>query len=84
MVGKTVAKYGFDALITLGDEAVGIYNGAKNGGMDISNLFCYSDGERELAAKKLCELVNSGCLVLVKGSRKMKMEEFIPIILCKR
>lgn len=80
MVGETVAKYGFDALITLGDEANGIYLGAKNGGMDISNLFCYSDNEREQAAKKLCELTCQGSLVLVKGSRKMKMEEFVPLL----
>lgn len=79
-VGKTVAKYGFDALITLGNEAKDIGLGAKIGGMDEKNVFSYSDAEREQAAKKLCELVGQDCVALVKGSRKMKMEEFIPFL----
>ena len=79
-LGKAVAGYGFDALITVGELAKNIALGAHIGGMPLEKMYIYSENEREEAGKTLSMLATKGTAVLIKGSRKMKMEEFIPLI----
>ena len=74
-LGSEIALQGFDILITLGDQAKWIASGAVNSGM--SAVFSFSDNERELARRCLIEQAKGESIVLIKGSRKMKMEEFI-------
>jgi UDP-N-acetylmuramoyl-tripeptide--D-alanyl-D-alanine ligase len=83
-LGKRLAAYKFDALLTLGSEARDIAKGARLAQMNESSIFSFSEDEREQAGKMLENLLCENCAVLLKGSRKMKMEEFIPIILCKK
>jgi UDP-N-acetylmuramoyl-tripeptide--D-alanyl-D-alanine ligase len=70
-VGETAATLGVDQLITVGDAAELIAEGARIAGLD-KVLSVPSTGE---AAKLLGEIAGPGDLVLVKGSRAARTEE---------
>jgi UDP-N-acetylmuramoyl-tripeptide--D-alanyl-D-alanine ligase len=70
-VGETAATLGVDQLITVGDAAELIAEGARIAGLD-KVLSVPSTGE---AAKLLGEIAEPGDLVLVKGSRAARTEE---------
>ncbi len=64
-----------DVIVTVGDLAENIKDGATVSGMSIGNaIHCKTNEE---VASKLKNLLSSGDLVLVKGSRSMKMEEVV-------
>ena len=72
-VGETAATLGVDQLITIGDVAKLIAQGARTAGLNkISSV--RSTGE---AAELLGEVVGPGDLVLIKGSRAARTEEVI-------
>jgi UDP-N-acetylmuramoyl-tripeptide--D-alanyl-D-alanine ligase len=72
-VGETAATLGVDQLITIGDVAELIAEGARTAGLNkISSA--RSTGE---AAKLLGEIAEPGDLVLIKGSRAARTEEVI-------
>jgi len=64
---------GVDQLITIGDAAELIAEGARTAGLD-KVLSARSTGE---AAKLLGEIAEPGDLVLIKGSRAARTEEVI-------
>src|SRR6476661_10367795 len=72
-VGETAATLGVDQLITIGDAAELIAEGARTGGLD-KVLSARSTGA---AAKLLGEIAEPGDLVLIKGSRAARTEEVI-------
>ena len=72
-IGETAATLGVDQLITIGDAAELIAEGARTGGLD-KVLSARSTGE---AAKLLGEIAEPGDLVLIKGSRAARTEEVI-------
>jgi UDP-N-acetylmuramyl pentapeptide synthase len=72
-VGETAATLGIDHLITIGDAAKLIAEGARTGGLD-KVLSAQSTGE---AANLLGGIAEPGDLVLVKGSRAARTEEVI-------
>jgi UDP-N-acetylmuramoyl-tripeptide--D-alanyl-D-alanine ligase len=72
-VGETVATLGVDQLITIGDAAELIAEGARIGGLE-KVLSARTTGE---AARLLGEIAEPGDLVLVKGSRAARTEEVI-------
>jgi UDP-N-acetylmuramoyl-tripeptide--D-alanyl-D-alanine ligase len=72
-IGETAATLGVDQLITIGDAAELIAEGARTGGLD-KVLSARSTGE---AAKLLREIAEPGDLVLIKGSRAARTEEVI-------
>jgi UDP-N-acetylmuramoyl-tripeptide--D-alanyl-D-alanine ligase len=72
-VGETVATLGVDQLITIGNAAELIAEGARIGGLN-KVLSARSTGE---AAKLLGEIAEPGDLVLIKGSRAARTEEVI-------
>ena len=49
--------------------------------MDTDKVYMFSDGERDMAGECLLSLAGKGSAVLIKGSRKAKMEEFASLIL---
>ncbi len=77
-LGKEISNGGFDALITVGELARNIALGAMIGGM--KSVYDFSELERDKAARCLKEQITSGTTVLIKGSRKMKMEEFVRVL----
>src|SRR5262245_41713681 len=72
-VGETAATLGVNQLITIGDAAEMIAEGARIAGLD-NVLSVGSTGE---AARLLGELAEPGDLILIKGSRAARTEEVI-------
>ncbi len=69
-VGETAATLGVDHLITIGDAARTIAEGARTAGLEkVSSA--RSTGE---AAELLGEIAEPGDLVLIKGSRAARTE----------
>jgi UDP-N-acetylmuramoyl-tripeptide--D-alanyl-D-alanine ligase len=72
-VGETAATLGVNQLITIGDTAELIAEGARTAGLDkVSSVRSTAE-----AAKLLGEIAEPGDLVLIKGSRAARTEEVI-------
>ena len=72
-IGEAAATLGVDQLITIGDAAELIAEGARIAGLDkVSSARSTSE-----AAKLLSEMAEPGDLVLIKGSRAARTEEVI-------
>ncbi|MBI3632865.1 MAG: UDP-N-acetylmuramoyl-tripeptide--D-alanyl-D-alanine ligase [Candidatus Vogelbacteria bacterium] len=80
-VGKKVSQYG-DVLITVGQRAKHIAQGARESGMDQKNILCFSDPYE--AGLYLKEKLSPGDIVLIKGSQGMRMERVVEEILARR
>lgn len=74
-VGEAVAGEGIELLIGVGNLAKYIVEGAKAGGLSENRLFHVSNNQE--ARELLGKIGRKGDLVLLKGSRGMKMEEII-------
>jgi UDP-N-acetylmuramoyl-tripeptide--D-alanyl-D-alanine ligase len=72
-VGETAATFRIDQLITIGDMAEGIAQGARAGGLEKTSAV---RSTRE-AAELLGEIAQPGDLILVKGSRSARTEQVI-------
>ncbi len=77
-VGKNVFEKGVDCLITVGKHARLIAKGAKECGMDENNIFVFENNQD--LKDKLTTILKDDDLVLVKGSRGMKLEEIVEAI----
>ena len=77
-VGRLVKEYETDKLITIGKEAHNIARGAEEAGMNPANIFEFENNEE--AKKKLSVLLSKGDVILVKGSRGMRLEEIADAI----
>ena len=73
--GKSITEEGIDLLITFGELASGIARGAIDSGMDKRKVSVFSD--KNDIVRYLRNIVNNGDVVLIKGSRRMKMEEIV-------
>ncbi len=73
--GRSVAAKGIDFLITLGDHARDLAQGALEAGMAGENVVCAESHED--AAEKVLAMAGEGTVVLLKGSRGSKMEEVL-------
>lgn len=74
-VGGAVKDAGVDILAAVGEQAKYMAIGAEEAGMPSKQIFHFkSPGE---AARKLADILEPGDVVLVKGSRGMRMEEFV-------
>lgn len=74
-VGRFVAQQGIDQLITSGPLARSLAEGARQGGMDRAQMLEVPDAVAAAAAVKAT--VKQGDVVLVKGSRGMKLEQVV-------
>jgi len=72
-VGKYIAEYGIEFLLTFDNEAAHITTEAEKNGCD----FCWHFNDKGKLLEKLIEIVQPDDLVLVKGSRGMQMEDVV-------
>jgi UDP-N-acetylmuramoyl-tripeptide--D-alanyl-D-alanine ligase len=71
-VGKRANELGIDLLILVGERMGDAKNGAKEAGMDESRIFHFATPQE--AGRFTQERMKQGDVVLVKGSRGMRME----------
>ncbi len=74
-IGKVVATSPIYTLITVGEDARFIAQAAHEWGMEKSNIFFFKN--KKFASRKLKELLKPRDAVLIKGSRKIGLEEVI-------
>ncbi len=72
-IGKIVATSPIYSLITIGEDAQFIAQAAREWGMEGENIFSFKD--KKFASRKLKKLVKPKDAVLIKGSRKIGLEE---------
>ena len=74
-VGGIVTKLGIDYLITFGEESKYIFDEARKTGFSVDQSFQFDDIEKIIDFIK--NLIIPDDILLIKGSRAMKMEEII-------
>jgi len=74
-LGVAVVDNGVGMLVTVGCLAKEIADGAKAAGFPADAIRCYADSSE--AGRKLRDEIVEGDIVLVKGSRAVKMEEIV-------
>ncbi len=74
-VGRTAARQKVDLLITIGELAQYVEKGALEAGMKKEQII--GAPSRENAARLLKQLTRPGDVILIKGSRGMKMEKIL-------
>lgn len=79
--GRLLAKLKIDRLITVGELAQGIGQGALKQGMGADNIFCLADPVT--AGKLLAEKIQAGDMILVKGSQAARMEKVVHAIMAE-
>ena len=77
-IGKIVATSPIHSLITIGEDARFIAQAAREWGMGRGNIFSFKD--KRFASRELKELLKPKDAVLIKGSRKMGLEEIVKYI----
>ncbi|MCX7974250.1 MAG: UDP-N-acetylmuramoyl-tripeptide--D-alanyl-D-alanine ligase [Candidatus Aminicenantes bacterium] len=81
-VGKKLVEYNWHLLFTVGELSLEIAAGAKEAGLSQTSISSFKDSL--LAAEALDKILEPGDLVLVKGSRAMKMEKVVDYLKAKR
>ncbi len=74
-IGRTAQKCGVDLLVVVGEFARFIARGATDEGMSVSAISQFNDSAE--AAAEVAGMVREGDVVLVKGSRALKMERIV-------
>ena len=77
-----MGEMGFGHLLFLGDQREHYASGAKAGGMDGRSV--HTAGTYEEVLERLEELMEKGDWILVKGSRKMRMEKIVEGLIERR
>lgn len=76
-VGEKIDRNKIDYVICIGDLAKEIYNGA-NRNFNVNNIFHFDTNEE--VVKKVKEILSQDTLIMVKGSRGMKLEKIIDML----
>ncbi|NLW28196.1 UDP-N-acetylmuramoyl-tripeptide--D-alanyl-D-alanine ligase [Acetivibrio saccincola] len=74
-IGKFAAEQGIDYIIAVGDNAKSICKGALSMGVDKERVLKFENNKE--TSKFLGSFIKEGDVILVKGSRGMKMEEIV-------
>ncbi len=78
-LGRYIADLNVDILVTVGQTASTIAEGAREAGMPRQKVYVYR--EKEEAAALLKKMCSEGDSILVKGSRSLEMEEIVELLL---
>ncbi|MDH7512990.1 MAG: UDP-N-acetylmuramoyl-tripeptide--D-alanyl-D-alanine ligase [Clostridiales bacterium] len=70
--GEEVVACGWDVLITVGRLSLHLAESAQAAGLDPCRIFSFASSEE--AAARMTSIIQTGDLILVKGSRGMKMD----------
>jgi UDP-N-acetylmuramoyl-tripeptide--D-alanyl-D-alanine ligase len=73
--GETVVKFGYDILVTVGKLSRNLAKAALASGMSKEHVFSFDNPDE--AAENLWPLLEQGDLILIKGSRGIKMEKIV-------
>ena len=79
--GRTVARYNWDLLITVGPLSRHTAEGALLEGLKKENIISFDNSTE--AATNIKKLIQKGDLILVKGSRGIRMENIVKFLLSK-
>ena len=79
--GRAAAAQGLDCIVAVQGQAAEIVNGAIGAGMPASRALFF--GDSSAAAEFLADFVRPGDLLLVKGSRGVKMERIVDALRVK-
>ena len=82
LVGEKVAKIEADFLITIGDRSLITRESALKNGLDNDQLFHFNDNDE--IGKFLISRINSGDIILVKGSQGMRLERVVKEIMAEK
>ncbi len=77
-IGAYAALNGIDIIASIGDHSDAVVKGAEASGVDRKNLHAFPD--KETAAPQLKRMLRPGDVLLVKGSRGMKLEYIVDYI----
>ena len=77
-VGGMVKRFGVDCLVTIGEKAALIAEGALDNGMPRSHIYRFASNDE--AEKMLRDILKKDDLILIKGSRGMHLEEIADAI----
>lgn len=84
-VGALAVQTGVDVLVTFGESALDIAEGAAEAGLDRKNIRSFADlTDPKAPAEALRELLCPGDTLLFKASRGVEMERIIPILFDER
>ena len=81
LVGQKVAELKIDYLITVGERANFIAQGAKESGFMETNIFKFERIKE--AGEFLLSKINNGDVILVKGSQFMRMEKIVKMMIAE-
>ncbi len=81
-VGKKFVEYGWDFLFTVGEISQEIAKGAKEAGLNENRISSFKNCLE--AAEAVESVLQPGDLVLVKGSRAMKLETIVDFLKARR
>jgi UDP-N-acetylmuramoyl-tripeptide--D-alanyl-D-alanine ligase len=76
-IGKVCWDCKVDVLVAIGEYADSVSKGARDSGME-ENIFTYPTNSEAL--KALPFIIKKGDTILVKGSRKMRLEEIVDFL----
>ena len=77
-VGEMACDYDFDCLVAVGNNAADIANGAIEKGFKTSEIYVFYN--TETAGEHIKEIIKPNDIILLKGSRGMRLEEIGKII----
>lgn len=79
-IGERICDYNLRRLYLFGKESASIRDGAIKGGFPLENIFYNSDATRpDITASQIKENSASGEIILLKGSRGMRLERILDL-----
>jgi UDP-N-acetylmuramoyl-tripeptide--D-alanyl-D-alanine ligase len=80
-IGEEVVRLGIDYLICVGERSIDTARSAENYGMNANHIFTFDNSKA--AGSFIQDRIKEGDLLLVKGSRGVKMEKIVKEIMAE-